>query len=445
MSTAQGHAGSICRNIAATLFALAVPAGVPGIAAESWLQWGGPHRDFTTSADGVAPTWPDSGPEVVWSRDLGPGYSTILVEDGRLYTMYRLGDDEVLVALDAATGATLWEYGYRAPVHARQSRDYGTGPNATPLIVGDRIYTVGFASLAHAVDKKTGTLLWSRDLLEEFDGQVLIFGNSSSPIAYDGMVVFLVGGDKHAAVGLDLADGSLRWASQPSWVGYSSPIIIDVGGEAQLVFMTPDEVVGVGMKDGAFKWRVHHENQYRTNCAGPWWGDDDLLFVSSQGDAGSRTLRLKRIGGKTEVEEIAANRSVKIFHNAALRLGDYVYGSSGVKLMAHDIRSGDITWVEDGFPEANLLMIGRERVVWLDENGRLGLATMSPRGFSVTAEHSILEKPSWTAPTLAGSRLYLRDLRRIVALELGTAAAPPAAAGSDRKGRAAHAPSSGRK
>lgn len=422
MKPIRSPTARICLRAAATLLALAIPAPVPGFVADSWLQWGGPRRDFNTTADGLAAAWPDTGPEVIWSRDLGPGYSTVLAERGRLYTMYRRDDHEVLVALDAATGNSIWEYAYRAPVHEKQSPDYGTGPNATPLLVGDRIYSVGFGSLAHAIDKQTGKLLWSHDLIKEHDGQVLVFGHSSSPIAYDGMVVFLVGGDRHAAVGYDLADGSLRWTSEPSPIGYSSPIIIEVGGEDQLVFMTPDEVVGIGLQDGAFKWRRHHENQYRINCSSPWWGDDDLLFVSSQGDAGSRTLRLRRVEGKTVVEEIAANRAVKIFHNTALRVGDYVYGTTGTRLLAHNIRSGEIAWVEDGYPEANLLMIGGERVIWLDENGRLGMGTISPRGFSPQAEHPVLEKPAWTPPTLAGSRLYLRDTRRIVALELGAPA-----------------------
>jgi len=433
MNITRSHCGDFRLHAAAILLALAVLASTPGYAADSWLQWGGPERDFKTTGGTLAPAWPDDGPEMVWSRDLGPGYSTVLVEQGKLYTMYRRGDDEVLVALDAATGKTLWEYSYTAPVHEKQSRDYGTGPNATPLIVGDRIYTIGFGSLTHAVDKKNGKLLWSHDLIEEHDGQILVFGNSSSPIAYDGMVVFMVGGDKHAAVGYDLKNGSLAWKSEPSPVGYSSPIIIDVGGEDQLVFMTPDEVVGVGMKDGAFKWRQHHENQYRTNCSSPWWGDDDLLFVSSQGDIGSQTVRLKRVGGKTEVEAIAANKSMKIFHNTALRVGDFVYGSTGADLMAHNIRSGEIVWTEEGFPKANLLLIGKERVIWLDENGRLGLAAISPKGFTVQAEHPILKNPAWTAPTLAGSRLYLRDTSRIVALELG---APASSARTDAHGGA---------
>jgi outer membrane protein assembly factor BamB len=426
-------AGKLVLHSIAALAALALLAPIPGFAGDSWLQWGGPRRDFKTTAEGLASTWPSDGPEVVWGRELGPGYSTILAEDGRLYTMYRRDEEEVLVVLDAATGKTIWEYGYQAPVHENQSREFGTGPNATPLIVGDRIYTVGFGSLAHAIDKKKGKLLWAHDPIEEHGGEALVFGNSSSPIAYDGMVVFLVGGKKHAAVGYDLADGSLRWKSEQSSVGYSSPIIIDVGGEDQLVFMTPDEVVGVGLKDGAFKWRHHHENQYSTNCSSPWYDDDDLLFVSSQGDAGSRTLRLKRVEGNTEVEEIATTQVVKIFHNTAVRIGDYVYGSTRDKLMAHNIRSGEIAWVEDGYPGANLLMIDKERVIWLDEDGRLGLATMSPQGFSVLAEHPILEKPAWTAPTLAGSRLYLRDKSRIVALELG---APASAANRDAHGGA---------
>ena len=207
----------------------------------------------------------------------------------------------------------------------------------------------------------------------------------------------------------------------------SSPIIIDVDGEDQLVFMSPDEVIGIGMQDGAIKWRQDHENQYRTNCSTPWWGDDNLLFVSSQGDVGSRTLRLTRSGEKTRIEEIASNRTVKIFHNTALRIGDYLYGSSGSKLLAHNIRSGKTAWTEEGYPEANLVLAADNKVIWLDENGVLGLATISPKGFAIHASHKLLEKPAWTAPTLAGTSLYVRDKERIMALDLAAGLAPMSA------------------
>jgi hypothetical protein len=87
------------------------PAGDGAPAA--WTRWGGPNQDFSAPAAGLASSWPETGPATLWNRELGEGYSAILVEGGRLYTMYRAGDEEVAVCLDARTGATLWEYRYR--------------------------------------------------------------------------------------------------------------------------------------------------------------------------------------------------------------------------------------------------------------------------------------------------------------------------------------------
>ena len=80
-----------------------------------WMQWGGPHRNFKSDAKGLAAAWPASGPRRLWSRELGDGYSSIVVDDGKLFTMYRKGEQDVVVALEAATGKTVWEYIYDAP------------------------------------------------------------------------------------------------------------------------------------------------------------------------------------------------------------------------------------------------------------------------------------------------------------------------------------------
>src|SRR5713226_3458165 len=80
----------------------------------SWLQWGGPHRNFQTEAK-LPDSWPAKGPKIVWRRPLGEGYSSILVENGALYSMYRTGETETAIAADANTGKTIWEYSYRAP------------------------------------------------------------------------------------------------------------------------------------------------------------------------------------------------------------------------------------------------------------------------------------------------------------------------------------------
>src|SRR6266849_9722694 len=108
-----------------------------------WTQYGGPHRNFISDSKGLASSWPAAGPKQLWKRELGEGYSGIVVDNGRLYTMYRKGDEEVLVALDAKTGKTLWERPRKAAFRAGMAMENGPGPHSTPVIVGDRIFTVG--------------------------------------------------------------------------------------------------------------------------------------------------------------------------------------------------------------------------------------------------------------------------------------------------------------
>jgi hypothetical protein len=133
---------------ACSLLATGVSAQPPG--GSAWRQWGGPNRDFKVEATGLADAWPEGGPRTIWSRPLGVGHSAILAEDGRLYTMYRVGNgrnkggpwdaEESVIALDAATGRTLWEHKYPSKL---EDFSFGAGPHSTPLLVGDRLFTLG--------------------------------------------------------------------------------------------------------------------------------------------------------------------------------------------------------------------------------------------------------------------------------------------------------------
>ena len=110
-----------------------------------WTQWGGPNRNFQTQAAGLKDTWPASGPPVLWKRALGEGYSSAAVEDGVLYTMYGRPGEETVIAMNAGTGATLWEKTNPMTFQSDAAQNMGNGPYSTPLIVGDRIFTTGVA------------------------------------------------------------------------------------------------------------------------------------------------------------------------------------------------------------------------------------------------------------------------------------------------------------
>jgi hypothetical protein len=152
----------------ASIFFIAMAVGVGGNLPE-WPQFGGPNRNFMIDSKGLADAWPAEGPKKLWMRPLGEGYSEISVDQGTLYTMYRKGEQEVAIAMDAATGKTRWEYAYNASF-GNMAMENGPGPHTTPLILGNRVYTVGILAILNCFDKTTGKLVWSKDLYKDFPG-----------------------------------------------------------------------------------------------------------------------------------------------------------------------------------------------------------------------------------------------------------------------------------
>ena len=169
---------------AGLLLGISPSTGAESSVERSWLQWGGPGRDFRSPAGQLASSWPEGGPETLWSRPLGEGHSAVLFEKGRLYTMHRVGDDEIVICLDATNGNTLWETAYRSEYEGL--RQYGTGPRSTPLIVGDLIFTVGVTGRMHALEKSDGKILWSQDLWgDQFAGQTMYVRDEGQILAVD--------------------------------------------------------------------------------------------------------------------------------------------------------------------------------------------------------------------------------------------------------------------
>jgi outer membrane protein assembly factor BamB len=233
--------------------ALCAAVAVAQTPPSSWPQWGGPNRNFQVDATGLADSWPAEGPRRIWSRPLGEGYSSIVVEAGVVYTQYRdvarfwqFGkvDQEVVVALDAQTGNTLWEHRYEAPILDSMDVTYGPGPHATPLVVGERLYAVGATGKLFALEKKTGRVIWSHDLVDEL-GVRPGRGYANSPLAYQGSLILPIGGTGPGLVAFDLKDGRLLWKNQSFDRAPASPVLIQVDGEEQLVLFHAEGIAGV--------------------------------------------------------------------------------------------------------------------------------------------------------------------------------------------------------
>jgi outer membrane protein assembly factor BamB len=401
----------------------------------AWRQWGGPHRNFIVEATGLAGTWPDGGPRVIWSRLLGTGHSAILADEGRLFTMYRAGNgrgrqgpwesDESVIALDAATGKTIWEYKYPSKL---QDFSYGAGPHSTPLIVGDRLFAIGTNKQLHAFDTRTGNVLWSHDLVAEFNAPPLLIrpivkaGYGCSPLAYQDTIICSVGGPGQSVMAFRQRDGRVAWKSGDFLISEAPPILITVGRREQVVIVGGGTVHGLDPASGKVLWSHPHDPGNDLNINTPLWGGDNILFLSSGYKAGSRAIRLTQAGDRTLAEELWFSNRVRFMFLNALRLGDYIYGSNGDLgpsfLTAIDVKTGQTAWQHRGIGRVSIVYADTKAFM-LEEDGDLVLAKLAPEGVTVLSQAKVFETMSWTVPTLVGKTLYARDREKIVALDVG--------------------------
>jgi outer membrane protein assembly factor BamB len=411
---------------------VAVLLAAASAAQAQWTQWGGPNQDFKVEGGSIAKQWPDEGPRQIWSQKLGEGYSAVVVDDGVIYTMYRTKDKdkaarkEVVVAMKAADGEVLWEQKYEAPLAEGHAAMFGTGPRATPLVSDGMVYAVGVGGKMHSLDKKTGKVIWSHDLWDEYKGSVLQHGYSSSPIAYKDTVIVLVGGEGHALMAFDKKTGKVAWQKHDFVNSYSTPMLIHVDGKDQLICFMAKELIGVDPANGDLIWREAHENTWKQNITLPVWdGEEHSLFITSPGDAGSKGLKLVKDGDKYKVEKVWDNKKIGVHHTTAIRVGDTIYTSTGAGsgggpsfLFAVDAKTGKILWKERGFSKSNLLYADGHFLI-LDEDGNLALADCTPEGLKIISSTPLLKKVAWTVPTLVGKTLFVRDQTKIVAIDLG--------------------------
>ncbi len=413
-----------------------------GEAAREWWQWGGPHRNFISDVTGLADSWPDGGPPVIWSRPLGAGHASIIAGRGRLFTMYRRafgagGEapwsvDETVIAMDAATGETLWEYSYPSNV---QDFGQGAGPHATPLLVGDRLFTIGTNKELHVFDATSGEIEWSRNFVTDFGAPPLLIrsmiksGYGASPLPYHDTIIVQVGGPGQSVMALRQDDGGVVWRSGSFLVSEAPPRLITFDGEEHLVIFAGQAVHGLDPDTGEILWAHAHDAGNDFNFQVPLWSDDDdILFLSSGYIGGSRAIKLTRDGNATRTEELWYDPQLRFTFLNPLRIGNFVYGTSGQSataiMTATKIATGETAWRARGYSRATMVHADG-KVLLLEEDGDLTLATVTPAEMTTLATIQLFDTRAWTAPTLVGTTLYARDREKVVALDLSDGTGGP--------------------
>jgi hypothetical protein len=290
-------------------------------------------------------------------------------------------------------------------------------------VVGNRLFTTGVAGRLQCLDTAGGKVLWTQELWSDHGGSRLMYGYASSPIAFRDLVIVPVGGRRKAVMAFNQSDGKVAWARHDFGNAYSSPLLIDVGGLEQLALVMDGAVIGVNPHNGDLQWQVPFKADYSIAIATPVYGPDNLMFVSAEYNAGAKVFELQRSGQQTTAKELWTSPRLRLHHGNAIRVGDAIYFSSGGKgsqaiLSAVDARSGKIHWQERSIEKATFVWADN-KLITLDQAGTLMIAHPSPQGFKISAQAPLLTKLSWTPPTLVGTRLYIRDRRTLMSLDLG--------------------------
>jgi outer membrane protein assembly factor BamB len=370
---------------------------------------------------GLLNEWQAGGPRVLWRIPVGEGFSSISVRQGRLYTLWDEGESEYLVSLDAATGKELW----RHRVDGSFTNSWGNGPRSTPAVDGEVVYAVSARGKLHAVTAREGRAIWSHDLAAEYGGTIPGYGYASSPMIEDGRLFVEVGGkDDLAFIAFDKSTGEVVWASQTDAAAYSSPLAITVDGVRQVAFFSASGLFAVAPEDGRLLWQHPWDSScpatgIPTNVAHPIFIPPDKIFVSNGYGTltGSEVFRIFRRGEEFATETVWRSEKMRNLLNSSVLHDNYIYGFDIGILKAIDAATGEEKWKARGFERGSLIAADGKLIV-LGEQGKVALVEATPSGYRERGSAQILQGKTWTAPTLAEGRLFVRNQSEMVSLDL---------------------------
>lgn len=372
--------------------------------ADDWPQWRGPNRDGISKETGLLTSWPEGGPKQLWkATGLSEGFSGIAVVKGRIYTQGQRGDEQFIMAYDAATGKKVWET--KAGRSFRERR--GHGPRGTPTLEGDRLYALSADGTLVCLESATGKKIWEQNIVEKFGGEVPHWGISESPLIDGEKLIVSPGGSDASMVALNKADGKLIWKSPGDRAAYSSAIIVNSGGVRQYVTLTSSAAVGVSAATGEQLWRYTQVANNVANIATPVFSNDHV-FVSTDYGTGCALLRLAPKTGKAS--EVYFNREMKNHHASAILIGKHLFGFSSQILTAMDMMTGNVVWRDRSVGKGNMQYADGHFYV-MSERGDVALVEANAEAYKEKGRFSIPQGPfnTWTPPVVANGRLYLRE------------------------------------
>lgn len=394
----------------------------------TWTQFMGPERNGIASAETTIriPAETHEFPRP-WKIKVGAGRAAPVTTGDRVLLHHRIGDEEILDALDARTGKSIWRHAY--PCTYVDSFGMDPGPKSTPTIVGDKVYTYGIQGMLACTALETGKKIWSVDTLGKYKSQKGFFGRCSSPLVENGLVLINLGGrneGKGAGVAAFKAEtGELVWHDTDHEGSYASPVAATIHGRRTAIFFTREGLVGATLGKPGTTPSTLFGNHYRpamhasVNAASAVPLGGNRVFASTCYRVGSTVWEISENG---RLKEIWKAQEVLDCHFATpILYKGHLYGmhgrqEDGMKARCIDPGTGRVLWTT-GRMSPGCMILADGKLVILLESGELVLADASPKGYRELARRQILGTGR-SYPAISKGHLYARDERNLVALKL---------------------------
>ncbi|MHA3770367.1 outer membrane protein assembly factor BamB family protein [Verrucomicrobiota bacterium sgz303538] len=436
--------------------------------AADWPEFMGPSRDNVSPETGLLDAFPAQGPKVIWSKQIGSGYSAPSIRDGVLVMHHRVGNEEIVEALDPATGQSRWRQSY--PSHFTDPFGYNNGPRCSPILTADRCYTFGAEGVLLCLDLKTGKPVWRRDTQKDFDVPEAFFGVGSSPILEGDKLIVQVGGQPNSGVvAFDAASGKTLWENvgEKTWTGvpmtgwpgerlvrwnsadpafdkqasYCTPVAATIHGKRHILCVTRQGLVSLDPQTGdanfSFWFRARQDSS--VNAMTPVVSGDLILLSSAYFKNGSVLLKVRPDG--KGVDEVWRSLALEMHWTRPVFTGGHLFAFSGrnepdARFRCVNLATGEVKWErQEGWPngghgrvtpgdEPNVFgrasaILADGKMIVLGEAGLLGLFHPNPEKVEELARWQVpgLTYPCWAGPVLSDKRLYLRSDDRLVCVD----------------------------
>ncbi len=389
-----------------------------------WTDFRGPNRDGHYTEQPILTNWPAGGLKKLWSQPIGGGYASFVAAEGRAFTIEQRREQEAVTAYDVATGRELWAHSYPAAFSESMG---GDGPRATPTYHEGRVYSLGAQGEFVCLEAASGTLLWRRNVLEEAHATCLYFGMSASPLIVDEKVIVLSGEPGPPVKGVTnktvlafhKVTGQRVWSAMDDKQAYTSPMLVTLAGQRQLLIVTARRIVGLKPEDGALLWEMPWQVQYDNAIAQPVIVGTNRFVISAGYGGGAMLVEISRTASGFSARQLWKNQSLKNKFNSSVSWNGFVYGLDEGILACIDAATGKRQWKEGRYGYGQLLLAGGHLVV-LSGEGELVLVRARAEKHEELARFQAIPGKTWNHPAIADGRLLVRNAVEMACFEMGS-------------------------